>query len=348
MNDTLKPPVLRAGDTIAVVAPSWCGPAMFPHRAERGRAALEALGYHVVFQAHAFGRRGWVSGTPEERTQDLHDAFADPAVRLIIAAIGGDHSCQLLPLLDWDLIGQHPKILIGFSDATVLNVAIYARTGLVTFNGPALMTDFGEYPEPLRYTVDAFLRTLSAAEPVGAIAPAAAWTEEFLDWATRADLQRPRTLQGPAGWTWLKDGRAEGKLVGGCLESLEHLRGTPYWPDLDGAILFLETSELVPLPDRVDAVLQDYENMGVFERLHGLLVGRPYRYTEAQKQALHAVLLERTRRYAFPIIADMDFGHTAPQLTLPIGCRAAIDVRERQFALGEAAVSPRSLTARGA
>lgn len=339
VENSVKPPALRPGDTIAVIAPSWCGPGTFPHRVERGVAALTDLGYHVAIAPHAFEQHGWVSGTPEERAADVHAAFGDPNVRMIIAAIGGDHCCHLLPVLDWELIRNHPKVFMGFSDITVLNVAIHARTGLLTFNGPALMTDFGEYPAPFAYTVDSFLRTIGVAAPVGSIEPAPAWTEEFLDWAVQADLQRPRAMRRSGGWTWLKGGRAEGRLVGGCLESLEHLRGTPYWPDLAGAILFLETSEAVPPPDRVDAVLQDYENMGVFGQIHGLLVGRPYRYTEAQKQALHAVLLERTRRYAFPIVADMDFGHTAPQITLPVGCRASIDRSERRFALLEAAVA---------
>jgi muramoyltetrapeptide carboxypeptidase len=337
----VKPPALRPGDAIGVIAPSWCGPAAFPHRVERGKEALEALGYHVLVAPRAWGQRAWVSGTPEERAADLHAMFADPAVRMIIAAIGGDHCCHLLPFLDWELIRRNPKVFIGFSDVTVLNLAIYVRTGLVTFNGPALMTDFGEYPAPFSYTVDSFLRTVGVAKPAGAIEPAREWTEEFLDWATQDDLRRPRAMQGSPGWTWLKGSHAEGKLVGGCLESLEHLRGTPYWPDLEGSILFLETSELAPPPERVDAMLQDYENMGVFAQIHGLLLGRPYRYSDAQKQELHAVLLERTRRYSFPIIADMDFGHTAPQLTLPIGCQATIDVPQRRFALTEAAVMAR-------
>ena len=121
---------------------------------------------------------------------------------------------------------------------------------------------------------------------------------------------------------------------------MEHLRGTPYWPEMDGAIWFFETSEAAPSPAYVDAVLQDYENMGVLGRLSGMGVGRPMRYTDAQKAELREVVLERTRRYGFPIVADVDFGHTSPQLTLPIGCRAELDVGERRFAIVEAAVEP--------
>jgi muramoyltetrapeptide carboxypeptidase LdcA involved in peptidoglycan recycling len=292
-----------------------------------------------VVGPHAFGRRGHLSGTPEERAADIHGFFADPTVRAVVAAIGGDHSCHLLPLLDWDLIRRHPTILVGFSDVTVLNLAIHARTGLVTFNGPALMTDFAEYPAPFPYTVASFARTLGRAEPVGPLRPAPAWAEEFLDWETQQDLTRPRVAHPSPGWTWLKGGRGAGRLLGGALESMEHLRGTPYWPDFSGAILFVETTEEVPPPERVDALLQDYENMGVFGQITGLLVGRPYGYSETQKADLRAVLLERTRRYAFPIVADLDFGHTAPQFTLPVGCRAEVDVGEHHLAITEAAVA---------
>jgi muramoyltetrapeptide carboxypeptidase len=335
----MKAPALRPGDTIGVIAPSWCGPATFPHRVAQGVAYLESVGYRVVVAPHAYGCRGYVSGTPEERVADIHGLVADPRVRVIISAIGGNHSCQLLPLLDWDLICRHPKIFIGYSDMTVLTLAIHARTGLVTFNGPHLMTDFGEYPVPYPYTLDYWQRALCQAVPMGAIVPSVAWTEEVQDWAAQDDVKRPRVLQPSRGWTWLKGGRAEGRLVGGCLESMEHLRGTPYWPNMDGAIHFVETSEEAPGPDWVDAALQDYDNMGVLGRLRGLLVGRPMRYTDAQKEQLRAVILERTACYDFPIVTDMDFGHTAPQVTLPIGCQARIDVAEERIVVTEAAVS---------
>src|SRR6185436_15665747 len=118
---------------------------------------------------------------------------------------------------------------------------------------------------------------------IGEIEASTEWTEEFLDWEGRKDQERPRILQPSTGWIWLKDAIAEGRLVGGCLESLQHLRGTEYWPDYDGAILFLETSEGKPSPERVDAMLMDYENMGVFDKLRGLLVGRAVYYSLSEK-----------------------------------------------------------------
>lgn len=334
----IRPPRLRPGDTIGIVSPSWGGAGRFPHRVERGVQQLHSLGFRVRIGAHALNQLGYVSDTPQNRADDIHTMFADPDVRTIIAAIGGDHSCHLLPLLDFDLIRNNPKIFMGFSDITVLNLAIWQQTDLVTFNGPALLTDFGEYPNMLEYTLNCMLRILCEARPAGALNPSGWWTEECPEWGLQEDLKQPRTLTKSEGWSWLRGGVAEGVLIGGCLESMEHLRGTRFWPDWKDAVMFIETSEEHPPPERVDSLLMDYENMGVLQQLKGLMVGRPMRYSGAEKQQLREVVLQRTAAYSFPVVADMDFGHTSPQLTLPIGCRARIDVPRRRFEILDAAV----------
>lgn len=335
----LKPPRLRPGDTVGIVSPSWGGAGAFPHRTRQGMAQLEALGYQVRLAKHALSHSGYVSDSAAHRAEDIHELFADPQVRAVIASIGGNHSCHLLPLLDFDLIARNPKIFMGYSDITVLNVAIWQRTGLGTFNGPALITDFAEYPRLFAYTQEYFLKAVASGGAVGAVEPSTHWTEEFLDWEAQKDLERPRAMQPSSGWTWLKPGRAEGRLVGGCIESLEHLRGTVFWPDWQGAIFFFETSEEKPTPEDVDAILMDYHNMGVLDRLAGMIVARPMYYTDEEKQRLREVIMERTAGFSFPIITDMDFGHTTPQFTLPIGCRARIDADHRRFEIIEPAVA---------
>jgi muramoyltetrapeptide carboxypeptidase len=334
----LRPRGLRPGAIIGVVAPSGCVPARAPHRVARGKAFLESLGFRVVLAPHLFAEHRWTAGRPEERAEDLMAFFTDPAVDGIWAAIGGDHSCQLLPHLDWSRIAGNPKVFIGYSDISVLCVALWTMTGLITFHGPALMDEIAEDPEPPAYAVRQLLRVLTRPEPPGPIEPAPSWTDERLEWTTREDLTRPRTYRPSPGWTWLRPGSAKGVLVGGCLSSLQHLRGTRYFPDLRGAIFFWELSEVRPSPAWVDAVLQDYENMGVLEGLAGMLVGRPYGYTDEERRLLREVVLERTARYRFPVIADMDFGHTAPQMTLPVGCRARIDGERRTSSLIEPTV----------
>ena len=257
----------------------------------------------------------------------------------MVAMIGGDHSCHLLPLLDYALIRKNPKVFIGFSDITVLNVAIWKETGLVTFNGPALLTDFAEYPKMFEYTERYMLKALCEASPIGVIEPSKWWTEEFLDWAQQEDLKRPRARHNSAGWAWLRGGVAEGVLIGGCLESLGHLRGTEFWPEWQDAIMFFETSEGPPSPERVDSILMDYENMGVLQRLKGLIVGRPMRYTEEKRSSSFERWSWSGREaYTFPIVTDMDFGHTSPQFTVPIGCRAWIDSEHQRFEVIDAAV----------
>lgn len=330
---------LGPGDSVGIVSPSWGGAALFPHRVAKGVAQLESMGFRVKFGGHALNELGFVADSPQNRVSDLHEMFRDPEVRLILAAIGGDHSCHLLPYLDFDAIRAHPKLLMGYSDITVLNVAIWKETGLVTFNGPALLTDLAEHPQMYEYTKAWFLKAVCHGAPIGRLEASPSWTEERLDWSEKRDLERPRRQQLSEGWTWLKRGVAEGILLGGCLESLQHLRGTRFWPRWDGAILFFETSEEKPSPAKVDGMLMDYENMGVFAQLQGMLVGRPMGYTPEERTQLHDVLLERTRGYTFPIVADMDFGHTAPQLTIPVGCRARIDAENRCVEILEAAVA---------
>jgi len=335
----IKPPHLQKGDTLGIVSPSWYGGPDFQHRIERGVRQLQDLGFQVAMAPHALNNLGYISDTPENRAADIHGLFLDPQVKGIIASIGGDHSCHLLPLLDFDLIRSHPKVFMGFSDITVLTNAIWKMTGLVTFNGPTVMTEFAEFPQMPEYSRDLFMRTVCAGQPVGQIEPSGWWTEEYLDWRTKADLTRARKPEASPGWMWLKEGQAEGFLAGGCIESLQHLRGTRYWPDFTGAFLFFETSEDAPTPADVDGILMDYENMGVFDRIHGLLFGRPMGYTPAERSELHRVVLERTSKYRFPIVADMDFGHTSPMMTLPIGCKARVDTRARMFEIIETAVT---------
>lgn len=334
----MRPPRLREGDAVGVISPSWGGGAAYPHRVERGTAYLESLGFRVKIAPHAMNSAGYVSDTPENRVADIHAMFRDPEVKAIFVTIGGDHSCHLLPLLDWGLIRAHPKIFVGWSDAHVLSVAIWQTTGLVTFNGPAIMTEIADYPTMPEYSERYMLAVLCAPEPPGVVEPSDWWTEEFLDWDEKEDLTRARSRQRSDGWTWLKGGSAEGVLVGGCLETMQHLRGTSYWPRWEGTVLFLETSEEKPDPERVDGILMDYENMGVFERIRGLLFGRPMCYEPEEREQLREVILERTSKYDFPIIADMDFGHTSPMLTLPVGCRAVVDVDRERFEIVEPAV----------
>ncbi len=142
------------------------------------------------------------------------------------------------------------------------------------------------------------------------------------------------------GWVTIRPGVAEGPLMGGCLETIcWHLKGSAFWPDLAGTLLFLKTSEEAPTPAHVDAYLTDLEQLGVFESVAGLIIGRPMGYTDDQSVALWQVVAERSAGAGVPVLGNVDLGHTDPMLTLPLGARARLDAGARTFELLESPTS---------
>ena len=335
MGTLTAPPRLRSGATVAIVSPSAPAVAWWPHRVERGKAYLESLGFNVRLMPNAGLVDRWVAGSPEARAADVHAAFLDDEVGAIVAAIGGNHSNQLLPYLDFDLIAAHPKIFQGYSDVTVLLWALLKHARLRTFHGPAFTLELAEHPAVLPYT-DRYLRAAWFGDRPIRFEPATEWTEELLDAFTRADLTRPRVLRPSTGWTTIRPGIADGALLGGCLETIcWHLKGSMAWPSFEGTLLFLETSEEAPSPAHVDAYLTDLEQLGVFRAVSGLLFGRPRGYPEEQVELLWRVVAERTAEAGIPVLANVDLGHTDPMLTLPMGTQARLDAGARAFALLE-------------
>ena len=189
---------MRPGDTVAVVAP--CSPVglWWEHRARRGLAYLASLDLKVRVMPHSGPATAGRRVAPRSRAEDLHAAFADPDVTVVLAAIGGDHAVEVLPHLDLDLILANPKLFQGYSDVTVLHWALLAA-GLATFHGPALLPELGEHPAVLADT-DAWLRAAwFGTAPLG-FRPATAWTDEFLDWdGGRTSPGRVPYARAPAG-----------------------------------------------------------------------------------------------------------------------------------------------------
>ena len=340
------PPRVVAGDTVAIVSPSWSALGRWPHRLARGTAYLESLGLKVRVMPNATKSDRWVAGTPQERADDLNSAFADPDIGLVLAAIGGNHSNQLAPLLDYDLIAEHPKPFVGYSDNTVLHWAIHQRTGLVTFYGPspvlALAEDgAGEGLHVMEYT-DRYFRAALMDGDVLDYDAAPAWTEEFLDFDKKLDVGRPRQVEPNPGWVVLREGEARGPLLGGCLETIAwHLKGSEWWLDFEGAVLFLETSEEAPSPAHVDGYLTDFEQLGVFDAVTGLVVGRPAYFAHDDVELLHHVMHERTRHAGIPVLANFDCGYTDPMATLPLGAEVHLDTEVGTFTTLAAPTSPR-------
>jgi muramoyltetrapeptide carboxypeptidase len=202
---------------------------------------------------------------------------------------------------------------------TVLNWAFLKHAGLATFYGPALTLALAEYPSVLPYT-DRWLRAAwFGTEPLR-FGPAEQWTEEILDFDQKLDLTRPRRLEPSAGWVVLREGTAEGPIIGGCLETIcWHLKGSSAWIDPGGSIYLLEMSEEAPSPEHADAYLTDLEQLGVFESCTGLIFARPMGYDPDGTEQLWNVVVRRTEASGIPVIANVECGHTDPMLTIPLG-----------------------------
>jgi muramoyltetrapeptide carboxypeptidase LdcA involved in peptidoglycan recycling len=339
-----RPRHLMPGDRIAIVSPSWGGPAALPAIYTLGRQALqEQLGLEIVEMPNALAHADWLASHPEARAEDLHAAFKDPSIRAVIASIGGEDSTRFLPYLDLRILAANPKIFVGFSAATSIHFACM-KAGIASFYGPNVMPNLAARAEPFDYALKALKRTLFESAPLRRIEPNhAGWTEQLFDFvapkpgSARGSLHSstgPRTLQGR--------GIARGSLIGGCAEVLEQLKDTPWWPSLDtwsGAILFYETYAATPA--QLASWLRDFAARGILQVLNGILFGRPGAVTPEQHQSYDASLVRTLAEIGLtdlPVIANLDFGHTDPVFTLPYGAVAEMDCDAATLSLTESAV----------
>ncbi len=334
--ELIKPKKLEKGETIALISPSAGSASIFPHRIDRAVSFLKKEGYKIKEFNCTRKTNGWESAPAKERAKDIMDAFLDKEVKAIICTIGGNNANKVLEFLDFRAIRENPKIFCGYSDISVLHYAIHKKSGLITFYGPNAMTQFGEYPKPLSYTYEYFKKAVCSDESVGKVLPSKEWTDEILDWSQKKDLKRARALKENMGFEWLKEGEASGQIIGGCLNSLIHLIGTEYWPDHNGKILFIETPEGEdftkgePLAE-VDAQLCDLKLSEIFNKIKGLIVGRPFGYTDEETKKFKEVILDNTKDYNFPILCGVDIGHTDPQITIPLGEKVILNSKNNEF-----------------
>ena len=344
----LKPKMLRAGDTVAVVSLSSGDAATFPDRYARGKSLFQdEFGVRVVEMPNTFRDEQWIGQNPRARAQDLMDAFADPGIAGIVTASGGDDSLRLLPFFDLDLMRANSKVFLGHSDTTVSHFACH-KAGLCSFYGPSLMTSLAEPHSLFPYMADSMRRTLFSPAPIGTLQPNQdGWTREEVDWSDDEAHQKRRVMHASAPWRWLQgEGVVQGRLLGGCLEIMELLRGTPLWPDEEawrGAILFVETSDEVPPPDALLRAMRVYARMGIVEHLSGILIGRPGGLMPTEdfsdyEQAVQKIVAGEEGLAQMPIVSRMDFGHTDPTLTIPLGALARIDCAEQTVSVVESAV----------
>ena len=344
----IKPKILRPGSRIAAISLSWGGPGTFPYRYEIGKRQFEEeFGVTVIETEHALRDADWLSKNPKARADDLMAAFADETIDGIISTIGGEDSIRTLPYLDLDLIRDNPKVFMGFSDTTISQATCF-KAGIVSFYGPSFMAGFAENGGMLPYMVDSVRRTLFSAEPVGVIEPnRTRWTVEDLPWENPENQSIRRKLTPCTGWKFHQEaGVVEGQLFGGCVEVLDWLRGTDHFPatsNLQGAVLFLETSEEAPPASFLKRFVRCLAAMGILEGLGGILLGRPgggvdpHTFREYEDALCQAVREEYGLK-DLPIVTNMDFGHTDPMFVIPIGMKVRIDSAKQEISIDEAAV----------
>lgn len=331
------PPQLIIGDTICLVSPSSGLAGLLPHRVEKALANLQKAGFKTKIAGHALKNSGYTSASPQDRALDIMNAFLDPEVKAIMSFIGGYASNQVLQYLDFEAIKKNPKIFIGYSDTTIPLLAIYTQTGISTYYGPAALTQFGENPNVFDYTLEYFHKALVDKNPIGEVKPSDFWTDQILDWFQKLDQKGPRDTFPNPGWKWLKTGKAEGPLVGGCLVSLGSLTGTKYWPNFQNAIFFWENPESdgdiskgTSIGKTADA-LEHLRELGVFEQISGMIIGRPVSYSEKDHQAIIQLIDNFFAQHAFPILYNVNFGHCDPIITIPIGRMAGLDSAKDLF-----------------
>ena len=303
-------PKLTPGDIIGVVSPST-PVEQDNHQLKNGIRFLISMGFGVILSKHVFANSLGYSASPTEKAADLMEMFANPKVKAIICSQGGDTANACLSYLDWPVIAANPKVFLGISDITVLINAIYTKTGLVTFHGNDMMWGFGRNPTP--YDREEFLARLVEGK-IG-----------------RVKASGPRKA--------IRNGRGEGRLLGGNLRCLLKLAGTPYFPDFSGAILFIESLGFEPAT--CDYMFRQLQQMGVFDQIQGVIIGYIDGVDNLPEATLHLedVLMNAAGDYHFPILKTNDFGHNCPNTTLPVGARVSMDAEVCEIEILEECVN---------
>ena len=291
------PPVLRPGDTIAVFAPS--SPA--PDETTRGGIGyLTSHGYCVKEAANLTRSRGFLADTDEVRAQEFNRLYKDPEVSALFAVRGGYGAIRLLENLDYEAIGTEPKIIMGYSDLTAIQMAVLAKCNLITYSGPMVAIDMpGPMPE---FTEEQMWRMLTLQDHSGKL---------------------PEPPDQKLGV--FREGSAQGRLLCGTLSVLLPLLGTEYMPSLDGVILVLE--DLDERPGRLDRSFQHLRLSGVFERIAGLILGQfidCFPKDPDELESLDGLLAAALEGYDFPVITNFAYGHVPVRLTLPLGVEVEV------------------------
>lgn len=306
----IYPEKLKSGDEVRIIAPSRSVKILSDEIKNIAYKRFEDLGFKLSFGKHVDETDEFNSSSIKSRVEDLHDAFTDKNVKGIITVIGGFNSNQLLKYIDWDLIKNNPKIFMGYSDITVLNNAIFAKTGLVTYSGPHY-SSFGQKLY-FDYTLGYFKKCLMENNPFE-VKSSDFWSDDawYLDQNKRELIKNP-------GYLVINEGESEGTILGANLCTFNLLQGTEFFPDLTDSVLFLE-DDAETIPHTFDRDLQSLIHLPDFNKIRGLVIGRFQKKSNLTNDLLIKIIKTKKELDNIPVIANVDFGHSDPKITFPIG-----------------------------
>lgn len=314
MNKTY-PEKLKEGDEVRIIAPARSLAIIGIESRKIADGRFAELGLKLTFGKHVNETDDFNSSSISSRVEDLNEAFADKNVKAVITVIGGFNSNQLLRYMDWELVRNNPKIFCGYSDITVLNNAIYAKTGLVNYNGPHYST-FGQKLY-FDYTLEYFKKCLMSDEPFS-IEASKSWSDDlwFVD-------QENRVLEDSPGFLVINEGQSEGTIIGGNVNTLNLLQGTEYFPDIRDSVLFVEDDEGTA-PHIFDRDLQSLIHLPEFGKVRGMVIGRFQKKSKISDDLLMKIIKTKKELDNIPVIAGVNFGHTDPKITFPVGGEISI------------------------
>ncbi|QWG66744.1 LD-carboxypeptidase [Bacillus mycoides] len=328
----ILPKALKYGDTIGIYSPSSPVTYTSSKRFERAKLYLEQKGFHILEGSLTGQYDYYRSGSIKERAEELNDLIRNPNVSCIMSTIGGLNSNSLLPYIDYETFQKNPKIMIGYSDTTALLLGIYAKTGIPTFYGPALVPSFGEFEPFVDCTYKYFADTLLTDQhlPYNINQPLF-WSDEFINWEEKTKEKDLR----PNNWIPVIGGKATGRIIGGNLNTIQGIWGSPYMPLIqDGDILFIEdSSKDAATIERSFSLLKIN---GIFDKVSGIILGKHEQFDDCgTNRKPYEILLEVLQNQKLPFLADFDCCHTHPMITLPIGIQVEMDATNKTIQIIE-------------
>ncbi len=314
------PQKLKIGDEIRIIAPSRSLSLLSEENINLAKTKLENLGFKITFSKNCKESDIFLSSSIQSRIYDIHEAFLDKNVKAIFTVIGGFNCNQLLQYLDYKLIKNNPKIFCGYSDITALSNAITAKTDLVTYSG-LNFSNFAMKKE-FEYNLEYFEKCLMSEDEFE-IKPSPTWSDD----AWYKD-QENRNLIKNEGFIIINKGEAEGKIFGANLCTFNLLQGTEFMPDISNSILFLEDDDMSGnyFAIEFDRNLQSLIQQPNFDKVKGLVLGRFQKNTNMTLEKIKYIIETKKELKNIPIIANVDFGHTNPLFTFPIGGTASLKV----------------------